>query len=51
MAEPLPRDILLKVRKLARLAAEVRQSLWAVAVTRLTTLKGLPSWTWRFTSV
>ena len=38
---PVPRDVLLKVRKLAALPAEARRSRWALRVTRLTLLKGL----------
>jgi Mn-dependent DtxR family transcriptional regulator len=41
MTPPVPRDVLLKVRKVALLAEEVRQSRWGVSVTRLTTLKSL----------
>jgi hypothetical protein len=41
MAEFLPRTVLDKVRRLAMLPVEVRQSRWAVPVTRLTILKTL----------
>jgi hypothetical protein len=41
MAEALPRDVLDKVRKLSALPGEARHSRWAIASTRLTTLKGL----------
>ena len=41
MSQPVPRDVLLKVRKLALLPEEVKQSQWAVSITRLTTLKSL----------
>jgi len=41
MTPPLPRDVLLKIRKLASLPEEVRQSEWAVSITRLTVLKSL----------
>lgn len=41
MALPVPRDVLVKVRKLAQLPEEVRQSRWGAPVTRLTTLKSL----------
>jgi hypothetical protein len=41
MTQPVPREVLLKIRKLAALPEEVRQSQWAVSVTRLTVLKGL----------
>ena len=41
MAEVPPRDVLRKVRKLALLPQEVRQSRWAVSITRLTVLKSL----------
>ncbi len=36
-----PRDVLLRIRKLAGLPAEIRESGWAVSVTRLTVLKSL----------
>jgi DNA-binding MarR family transcriptional regulator len=36
-----PRDVLLRIRKLAGLPAEIRDSRWAVSVTRLTVLKSL----------
>ena len=39
--EALQRTVLDKVRKLALLPTEVRQSTWAVPVTRLTILKSL----------
>ena len=38
---PPPQEITRKVCKLAQLPEEVRQSRWAVSVTRLTVLKGL----------
>ena len=41
MTQPIAREVLLKVRKLALLPKEVRQSKWAISVTRLTTLKSL----------
>jgi hypothetical protein len=41
MTQPVPRDVLLKVRKLALLPGEVRKNPWAISVTRLTTLKSL----------
>jgi DNA-binding MarR family transcriptional regulator len=41
MARALQRDLLLKVRKLAALPDEARQSRFAVSITRLTTLKSL----------
>ena len=41
MTPPVPRDVLLKIRKLASLPEEVRQSEWAVSITRLTVLKSL----------
>jgi DNA-binding MarR family transcriptional regulator len=41
MSHPPSPDVLRKVRKLALLPDEARQSRWAVAVTRLTTLKSL----------
>ena len=36
-----PRDVLLRIRKLAGLSEEIRQSRWAVSITRLTVLKKL----------
>jgi hypothetical protein len=36
-----PRDLLLRLRKLASLPEEIRQSRWAVSITRLTVLKSL----------
>jgi hypothetical protein len=41
MTQPVPRDILARIRKLALLPEEVRQSRWAINVTRLTSLKSL----------
>jgi hypothetical protein len=41
MTPPPPRDVLLRIRKLAGLPEEVRESRWAVSVTRLTVLKSL----------
>jgi hypothetical protein len=41
MADPVPRDVLAKVRKLAQLPLDIRQSMFAVSVTRLTSLKSL----------
>lgn len=41
MTEPLPQDVLRRVRKLAHLPDEARQSRFAVSVTRLTVLKSL----------
>src|SRR5262249_12418353 len=41
MSEPVPREILHRVRKLAQLPGEARQSQFAVSVTRLTILKSL----------
>ncbi len=41
MTPPVPHGVLVKVRKLALLPEAVRQSRWAVSVTRLTTLKSL----------
>src|SRR5438045_4817857 len=41
MTQPDPRELLRKVRKLAQLPEEARQSQWAVSITRLTTLKSL----------
>src|SRR5947209_6492702 len=41
MTQPDPRELLRKVRKLAQLPKEARQSQWAVSITRLTTLKSL----------
>src|SRR5947209_5957599 len=41
MKQPVPQDVLRKVRKLAQLPGEVRQSRFAVSVTRLTVLKSL----------
>ncbi len=41
MAEAPSRDVLAKVRRLALLPEEVRQSRWAVSITRLTVLKSL----------
>src|SRR4051794_31679234 len=41
MTQPVPRDVLAKVRKLALLPHEARHSRFAVSVTRLTVLKSL----------
>src|SRR5580698_7825965 len=41
MAETPSRDVLAKVRKLALLPEEAKQSRWAISITRLTTLKSL----------
>jgi len=41
MTEPVPRDVFRKVRKLAQLTEEVRQSRFGASVTRLTVLKRL----------
>jgi hypothetical protein len=41
MPEPVPRDVLRKVRKLAELPREARRCRFAVSVTRLTVLKSL----------
>jgi hypothetical protein len=41
MTPPPPRDVLLHIRKLAGLQAEIPDSRWAVSVTRLTVLKSL----------
>jgi hypothetical protein len=41
MTESVPREVLHKVRKLAQLAREARQSRFAVSITRLTVLKSL----------
>jgi hypothetical protein len=41
MTQPTPRDVLLKIRKLALLPDEVKQSRWAISVSRLTSLKSL----------
>ena len=41
MTRPVPRDVLRKVCKLAQLPEEVRQSRFAVSITRLTILKSL----------
>jgi hypothetical protein len=41
MSQPVAKDILARVRKLAHLPEEVRQSQWAVSITRLTTLQSL----------
>ncbi len=41
MAKAVPRDVLLKCRKLAQLPEEARQCRLAVSITRLTVLKGL----------
>lgn len=41
MTLPPPRDVLLRIRKLAGLPAEIRESRWAVSITRLTVLKSL----------
>jgi hypothetical protein len=41
MSEPIPREILRKVRKLAQLPQEARRSHFAVSITRLTVLKSL----------
>jgi hypothetical protein len=41
MAKTLPRDVLLKIRKLAGLPEEARHCQVAISITRLTTLKGL----------
>ncbi len=41
MTPPPPRDVLLRIRKLAGLPVEIRESRWAVSITRLTVLKSL----------
>jgi hypothetical protein len=41
MTEPIPRDVLNRVRKLAQLPDEARHSRFAIPVTRLTVLKSL----------
>jgi hypothetical protein len=41
MIEPVPREILHEVHKLAQLPGEARQSQLAVSVTRLTIVKSL----------
>jgi hypothetical protein len=41
MTEPIPRDVLNRVRKLAQLPGEARHSKFAIPVTRLTVLKSL----------
>src|SRR4051812_21046249 len=41
MTLPPPRDVLLRIRKLAALPDEIRESRWAVSITRLTVLKNL----------
>ena len=41
MPQPVPPDVLAKVRKLAQLPGEARQCRFAVPVTRLTVLKSL----------
>lgn len=41
MTEPVPKSVLLKVRKLAQLPDEARRSQLAVSITRLTILKSL----------
>lgn len=41
MTKFIPREILLKVRKLAQLPDEARLSRFAVSVTRLTVIKSL----------
>lgn len=41
MTPPPPRDVLLRIRKLAGLPEEIRESRWAVSITRLTVLKSL----------
>ena len=41
MIQPVPQDVLRKIRKLAQLAADLPQSRWAMEVTRLTSLKSL----------
>lgn len=43
MTPPPPRDVQTRIRKLASLPAEIRESRWAVSVTRLTVLKSLCS--------
>jgi hypothetical protein len=40
MAEA-PRNVLARIRKLALLPEEIKQSRWAVSITKLTTLKSL----------
>jgi hypothetical protein len=41
MTRPIPRDVLLRIRRLAQLPEEVRKTRWAVSITRLTVLKSL----------
>src|SRR5438067_2044278 len=41
MSENVPREVLARVKKLALLPQEVKQSRWVVSVTRLTVLKSL----------
>ena len=41
MTLPPPRDVLIRIRKLAGLPEEIRESRWAVSITRLTVLKHL----------
>src|SRR4051795_10488290 len=41
MRQPVPQDTVRKVRKLAQLPEEARQSRFAVSITRLTVLKSL----------
>jgi hypothetical protein len=41
MSTAVPREILTRVRKLALLPGEIKQSRWAVSITKLTTLKSL----------
>ncbi len=41
MSTAIPRDVLTRVKKLALLPEEVKQSRWGVPVTRLTILKSL----------
>jgi hypothetical protein len=41
MTPPPPREVLTRIRKLASLPEEIRQSRWAVSITRLTVLKSL----------
>ena len=41
MTTVVPREVLTRVRKLALLPDEIKQSRWAVSITKLTTLKSL----------
>ena len=41
MTEPIPRDVLNRVRKLAQLPDEARHSKFAIPIMRLTVLKSL----------